>query len=226
MDKKAITEVVSILREEIRKFDTPIVTKLARKNNDPFIILVSTVISSRTKDETTRKVTEELFKHIRTAKELGTIDEEELASLIFPAGFYRMKAKNLKRLGQELTTRFNGNVPDTIDELLSLPGVGRKTANLVLVEAFDKYGVCVDTHVHRISNRLGFVRTKTAPKTERELRRKLPRNLWKEYNKILVAFGQNICKPINPRCDTCPVNKLCEKVGVRSKYLSEVIEDD
>ncbi len=165
MDKKAITEVVSILREEIRKFDTPIVTKLARKNNDPFIILVSTVISSRTKDETTRKVTEELFKHIRTAKELGTIDEEELASLIFPAGFYRMKAKNLKRLGQELTTRFNGNVPDTIDELLSLPGVGRKTANLVLVEAFDKYGVCVDTHVHRISNRLGFVRTKTAPKT-------------------------------------------------------------
>ncbi|MCD6098522.1 endonuclease III [bacterium] len=219
MNKKTITEVISILREETRKFNTPIVTKLAKKDKDPFIILISTVISSRTKDETTRKVTEKLFKHVKTAKELATIDEEKLASLIFPAGFYRVKAKNLKRLGQELITRFNGNVPETIEELVSLPGVGRKTANLVLVEAFGKYGVCVDTHVHRISNRLGFVKTRTPLETEREIRKKLPKDLWKEYNKILVAFGQNICKPTNPRCDLCPVNKLCEKVGVRSKYL-------
>jgi endonuclease-3 len=137
--------------------------------------------------------------------------------LIYPVGFYRTKARVLLGLCRDLLDRFGGRVPDTIDELLTLKGVGRKTANLVVTIGFAKPGICVDTHVHRISNRLGYVRTRTPEETEMALRAKLPRRYWIGYNDLLVSFGQNVCTPLSPRCSTCPVNDLCRKVGVTSR---------
>lgn len=175
-----------------------------------FKVLVSTILSARTKDETTEKVSEKLFKKVKSPEDLMYIDLKELERLIYPVGFYRAKAKNLKKLGEILVKNYGSKVPKNIEELVKFPGVGRKTANLVVTLAFDDYGICVDTHVHRICNRWDYVNTDTPEETEMELRRKLPKRYWKEINNLLVVFGREICSPV-PKCKTCyeEVRKIC-----------------
>jgi len=192
----------------------PIVTSLAEQERGPFQILISTILSSRTKDEVTAAASERLFSLAATPEKMQQLREEDIRKAIFPVGFYNTKARQILRVCGDLVERFTSRVPDTMEELLTLPGVGRKTANLVLSLGFEGDGLCVDTHVHRISNRLGYVRTKTPAETEMALRNKLPRKHWSVYNTLLVAFGQNVCKPISPHCSTCPVFRYCDRVGV------------
>jgi len=192
----------------------PSVTLVGKKWKSPFLVLVSCLLSLRTKDETTLPASERLFAQATTIEGILKLSVKEIETLIYPVGFYKTKARTLKGICQDLLERFNGQVPDELDDLLTLKGVGRKTANLVLTEGFGKLGVCVDTHVHRISNRLGYVKTKDPHETEFALREKLPTRYWIEYNALLVTWGQNICKPISPLCSQCPVNTICEKNGV------------
>jgi len=202
---------LDILNENLKK--DAIVDQIS-KNSDSsekaFKILVSTVLSARTKDETTAKVSKNLFKTVKNPKDLVDIPIEELEKLTYPVGFYKTKAKNLKKLGEILINEYDSKIPDSIDELVKLPGVGRKTANLVMTLAFDDYAICVDTHVHRITNRWNYVNTESPENTEIELRKKLPKNYWKRINNILVVFGQDICSP-SPKCDKCfsDVKKIC-----------------
>jgi len=181
---------------------------------DPFRVLVSTVVSARTKDETTKEVSERLFSRVRNVEDLAGISLPELERLLYPAGFYKTKARSLKKLAEVLLRQYGGKVPDTLEGLVALPGVGRKTANLVLIVAFGKPGVCVDTHVHRICNRWGLVRTKGPNETEVALRAAVPQRLWHRINALLVPFGREICRPTSPLCSRCPLNGLCPKVGV------------
>jgi len=180
------------------------------KSTEPFHVLIATVISQRTKDEVTYNVAEKLFSRYPDAKSLKDAPEEEIARLIYPAGFYKQKAKKIKEIAKIIDEEYGGNVPDTINELLKLPGVGRKTANIVLSRCFNQDVIAVDTHVHRIANRLGWVHTKTPEETERELMKVLPKKYWREINELLVMFGRTICKPIGPKCDICPVKDYCE----------------
>lgn len=212
--RSPIHEIVRILREEVRSLTEPIVTEISRTRRDPFEILISTILSLRTKDDVTRAASRRLFHVARTPREILELPEEEIARLIFPVGFYKTKARRLKDVSADILERFGGAVPDNLDELLKLPGVGRKTANLVVTLGYGKQGICVDTHVHRVSNRLGYVSTKTPEQTEMELRKKLPPEYWIEYNDLLVAWGQNICKPISPFCSRCAIRPYCQQVGV------------
>lgn len=192
----------------------PIVTEIGVKTSDPFKVLISCILSLRTKDKTTRAASQRLFKLADNPKDILKLSAKKIEKQIYPVGFYRVKAKNILSICQSLIDKFGAKVPDDLDSLLTLKGVGRKTANLVLTEGFNKLGICVDTHVHRISNRFGFVATKNPFETEMALRKKLPKKFWKEYNTLLVTWGQNICKPILPLCRICAINKLCKKVGV------------
>ncbi len=210
-----IHRVVEILREEYTRWEEPIVTKVA-KARDPYRVLISTVISLRTKDEVTQTASERLFKRADTPDKMLRLSEEEIGKAIYPAGFYRVKAGNIRTISSILRTRYKGQVPDTLDELLSLPGVGRKTANLVITLAYGKPGICVDTHVHRIMNRLGYVHTKTPEKTEFAMRGRLPEQYWIEINDLLVTYGQNLCTPVSPFCSKCRMIDLCSRVGVKT----------
>jgi len=192
----------------------PSVTHTAKRSRDPFKVLISTVLSLRTKDETTSYASKKLFKMADNPLNMLAISSSEIEKAIYPVGFYRTKAKIIREVCRTLIEKYDSRVPDEIDELLKLKGVGRKTANLVVTLAYGKPGVCVDTHVHRISNRWGFIETRSPFQTEMVLRRKLPRKYWIDYNSLLVAFGQTICRPISPRCTECPVEQFCEKVGV------------
>ncbi len=212
MEKK-IEHIIKVLRKECKKFKEPIVTTISKKK-DPFKVLISTVLSLRTKDEVTHKAGERLFKRASTPYEIVKLSPEEIEKLIYPVGFYKRKARNIIDISKILIEKYNGAVPDSIDELLKLPGVGRKTANLVITLGYGKLGICVDTHVHRISNRLGIVKTKTPEETEFALRKILPKKYWIEYNDLLVTWGQNICTPISPKCSICKIFPYCEKVGV------------
>ncbi len=214
MDTKTCLKVLDILEREFPKWNAPVVTLLAQQTKDPYKVLISTIISLRTKDETTAEASKRLFEKASTPEEMLKLSEEEIAKLIYPAGFYKNKAKQIKEISRKIVEEYGGKVPDSIDELLKFKGVGRKTANLVVSEGFGKPAICVDTHVHRICNRMGFVKTKTPEETEIELRKKLPKEYWSKVNKLLVAFGQTICKPISPLCSKCPVSQYCEKVGV------------
>ena len=189
---------------------------MAGTTGDPFRILIACILSLRTQDTTTGPAAARLFAVAPTPAEMLRLPAAQIAKLIYPVGFYRTKARVILGICRDLLERFGGRVPDTIDELLTLNGVGRKTANLVVTMGFSKPGICVDTHVHRISNRLGYVRTKTPEETEMALRARLPRRFWIGYNDLLVSFGQNVCTPISPRCSTCPVRALCRRVGVTS----------
>ncbi len=209
-----IHKIIQILREETRQFEVPIVTEVSERRRDPFEVLVTTILSLRTKDEVTREAAHRLFDKVHTPQDILDMKEQELARIIYPVGFYKTKAKNLKNISNDLIEKFDGGVPDDLDELLKLKGVGRKTANLVVTLAFGKPGICVDTHVHRVSNRLGYVATKTPEATEMALREKLPRQYWIEYNDLLVTWGQNICRPISPFCSKCAIRSLCRQVGV------------
>ncbi|MHA1833279.1 MAG: endonuclease III [Candidatus Baldrarchaeia archaeon] len=213
IDNSNISEVLSIVRKAVSKFERPAVSVVA--NRDPFKVLIATILSARTKDEVTIKASRKLFSAADNPQDMLKLGEEKISELIYPVGFYRNKAKNIVQICKELVEKYNGKVPDTMEELLKLKGVGRKTANLVLILGYDKMGICVDTHVHRITNRWGYVKTRTPEETEMELRKKLPKKHWKEINELLVSFGQHICKPVKPQCNTCPVQKLCPRIGVR-----------
>lgn len=182
---------------------------------DPFRILIGCLLSLRTKDETTGPASERLFALASTPAGILALSTAEIERAIFPVGFYRTKARVLHRVCRDLLDRFDGAVPSDLDALLTLHGVGRKTANLVVTFGFGLPGICVDTHVHRITNRLGFVRTRSPEDTERALRRRLPRRHWIGLNDLLVAFGQNLCHPTSPRCSVCPVTTWCARTGVR-----------
>lgn len=213
-----VTHVFRILQKEAENWQDETVGNVTR---DPFFVLIGGVLSHRTQDKTTRKVLLRLREFIRKPEDLLVFSQEDLAHLIYPVGFYREKAKRLKDIAQVLLERHGGKVPDSEEELLRLPGVGRKTANLVLSLAFGKPAICVDTHVHRITNRLGLVSTKTPEETERELQKVLPQDLWGKVNHLLVLFGQNVCLPRNPRCSTCPIASFCERRGVTQEGLRE-----
>ncbi|MCX7760137.1 MAG: endonuclease III [Hydrogenothermaceae bacterium] len=208
MDK--VDKIFEILNKEYPKWNAPVIQFMAQNGDDPFKILVSTILSLRTKDEVTAKASERLFKVVKTPQDLLNLSEEEIEKLIYPVGFYRNKAKVLKEVARELIQNYNGKVPDNLEDLLKLKGVGRKTANLVLSAAYKKPAICVDTHVHRIANRVGFVKTKDPHQTEFELMKVIPQKYWQDINKLFVAFGQTICKPIKPKCDECPINDYCE----------------
>lgn len=209
-----IRAIVTILREKVPQFDVPIVTEISRGRRDPFEVLVGTVLSLRTKDEVTREAAKRLLAEANNCFALLVLPEKRIEELIYPVGFYKNKARTLKGICADLVNRFNGRVPDELDDLLSLKGVGRKTANLVLTLGFSKPGICVDTHVHRVSNRLGYVNTKTPEETEMALRNKLPLEYWLEYNDLLVTWGQNVCRPISPFCSRCAIRMHCRRVGV------------
>ena len=181
---------------------------------DPFRVLIACILSLRTQDTTTGPAAARLFAVADTPERMLELTPARIEKLIYPVGFYRTKAGVILGICRDLLAKFGGRVPATIDELLTLDGVGRKTANLVVTMGFNKPGICVDTHVHRISNRLGYVRTRTPEETEIALRAHLPRRYWIGYNDLLVAFGQNICAPISPKCSGCPVTALCRRVGV------------
>jgi endonuclease-3 len=180
----------------------------------PWAVLVSTIISLRTKDEVTLVSSRRLLEKAENPAKLLAMKEEKIEKLIYPAGFYRNKAASLKKIASILLEKYNGNVPATMDELLALPGVGRKTANLVLTEAFDLDGLCVDIHVHRISNRCGWLSSKNPEETEMILRKILPKKYWKKINYFLVLYGQMLCRPVSPFCSNCVIKKWCNRCGV------------
>ncbi|MHA1596587.1 MAG: endonuclease III domain-containing protein [Candidatus Asgardarchaeia archaeon] len=206
IDNSNIHYVIERVEDFVSKFNRLLIS---RRKMDPFRILIATVLSSRTKDEVTIKAVERLFSVINSPEELAKLSEEEVSRIIYPVGFYRIKARTIIEISRKICEDYDGKVPDSMEELLKLRGVGRKTANLVLTEAFDKMGICVDTHVHRIFNRWGYVKTRTPYETEISLRERLPKKYWKKINRILVSFGKNVCKPLHPRCDICPINDLC-----------------
>jgi endonuclease-3 len=207
-------EMIDKLKETL-KDDVPAITKISRaEKRDPYLVLVGTLLSLRTKDELTEKVMARLTKEVRTAEGMLAIPIERLQKLIYPVGFYKNKSITLKNVSEILVNKYGGKVPDSIDELLTLKGVGRKTANLVVTEGYNKPGICVDTHVHRISNRIGIVKTKNPHQTEEALRIVLPKKYWIIYNTLLVTFGKKICTPISPHCSTCPISHLSKKIDV------------
>jgi len=215
----AIDNILSILTNEVRGYQVPVVDLIAVQTKDPFRILVATILSARTKDETTAKAASRLFKRAPDLESLVSLDEGSITKLIYPVGFYKNKAKYLKELPSALE-QFGGRIPDTVEELIKLPGVGRKTANLVVVVAFNKPAICVDTHVHRIMNIWGYVQTKTPFETEMALRQKLPEKYWIKINSVLVAFGQATCKPVRPHCDRCIIAQYCPQIGVTPRKHS------
>jgi endonuclease-3 len=213
-----IHKVIPIVREQVKSLNIPWLEHMVQNNpqdRDPFKVLVSCILSLRTQDRTTGNASEKLFTLASDVKAMSELPVKTIERAIYPVGFYRVKARRIKELSTILAKNYNLKVPDNLDELLKLKGVGRKTANLVLTKGYGKPGICVDTHVHRITNRWGFVRTKTPEETEFTLRKRLPRKYWLEINGLLVAFGQGICKPISPLCTQCRINRFCKKVGVR-----------
>ena len=214
MQDSRINNIIQILKKDLAVGTMPIVSHLAADQRDPFVILISTLLSLRTKDEVTAIATEKLFQLASTPQEMLQISATKIAKTIYPVGFYHVKAYTIHNVCRELIERFLSKVPDNLDDLLSIKGVGRKTANLVVALAYGKDAICVDTHVHRISNRLGYVKTKTPEETEFALREKLPRCHWIIYNTIMVAFGRKTCKPVSPLCSQCPIFKYCDRIGV------------
>ncbi len=214
MEGNQIIEVLKVLERESRKWNKPYVEEVKKRTYDPFLVLVSCILSLRTKDEVTHQASERLFLHAKTPEDILKLGEKKISELIYPVGFYRIKARNLVKISQILKVNYHSKVPDTVEELLKLPGVGRKTATLVVSLGYGKPAICVDTHVQRIANRWGLVKTKTPEETERELKKRIPKDYWRLVNSILVAFGQTICKPVSPFCSKCPVEKFCKRVGV------------
>jgi endonuclease-3 len=215
MNARTLSRVIARLKAKAPEWNPTALANVAdQTERDPFRILIACLLSLRTKDETTGPAAERLFALAHVPEAMLRLTPRRIEQAIFPVGFYRTKARVILGVCGDLLARFGGQVPDNLDALLTLKGVGRKTANLVTTMGFGKPGICVDTHVHRISNRLGFVRTKSPDQTELALRRKLPRRHWIELNDLLVAFGQNVCQPLSPRCSTCPVRALCRRIGV------------
>jgi endonuclease III len=214
VNRRNVGRLLAEIRREAPGWNAPVLTLMAAEKRDPFLTLIGCILSLRTKDETTAVAAPRLFSQAATPQAILAMEPEAIAKLIYPVGFYRTKARTLCAISQKLIDDYDGRVPDDIDELIKLPGVGRKTANLVVTEAYGKPGICVDTHVHRISNRWGLVQAATPDKTEQALREALPRHYWIEYNSLLVAFGQTLCQPVSPWCSRCPVARSCPRIGV------------
>jgi endonuclease III len=206
-----------ILRREAPRWHTPVVTLIAEASDSPFKVLISCILSLRTQDSTTAQASRRLFALADSPETMVGLTAEKIEQAIFPVGFYRTKARTILEICRNLIEKYSGRVPDEIEELIKFKGVGRKTANLVVTLGYNKPGICVDTHVHRISNRWGYIKTATPDKTEAALRQKLPRQYWIEYNDLLVSFGQQLCRPISPLCSQCPVAKYCSQIGVTTK---------
>jgi endonuclease III len=211
---REIHEAILLLQEAVRQWQTPAVTLVSQREDDPFKVLISCILSLRTQDRTTAAASERLFALADTPAGMAALTTEAIEKAIYPVGFYRVKAVQIGGICTALLDRYQGTVPDDLDELLKFKGVGRKTANLVVTLGFGKPGICVDTHVHRICNRWGYVATKTPEETEFTLRGKLPGEYWIVINDLLVTFGQNQCHPVSPRCSSCPLRHLCDRVGV------------
>jgi endonuclease-3 len=214
MTDPEIHEAIALLDEAVRKWQSPAVTIVSQREGDPFKVLISCILSLRTQDKTTGAASKRLFALASTPGTMAGLPVEEVEKAIYPVGFYRNKARQIIDICRDLEENYGGRVPDTIEGLLRFKGVGRKTANLVVTLGFGKPGICVDTHVHRICNRWGYVSTKTPEETEFALRAKLPQEYWLTINDILVTFGQNLCHPVSPRCSACPVAAMCDRVGV------------
>jgi endonuclease-3 len=214
LNDRDIHIVIATLRDAARAWTLPYVTDLAQRARDPFRVLISTMLSLHTKDATTAEASKKLFALAATPRAMLKLKHNEIEHAIYPVGFYRAKARNILLTCQELIRQYNGNVPDDLNALIALPGVGRKTANLVITQGFGKPGICVDTHVHRITNRWGYVKTNMPEQTEIVLRAKLPGEYWIAINDLLVALGQNICHPTSPKCSLCPVHAHCARIGV------------
>jgi len=216
MTIKHFDEIFSALKKELRKYNQPVVSRSKQENKDtPFVTLVSCLLSLRTKDKVTEQASRRLLIKYNTPEKLVQLSEQQIASLIYPVGFYKTKAKRIKEISQLLLDKYQGKVPDRFEELLTLKGVGRKTANVVMVYGHKKHGYLpIDTHCHRIPNRFGWIKTKTPEDTEYALKKILPSEYWDDFNDLFVTFGQTICVPISPFCSRCPVEQYCKKVGV------------
>lgn len=212
---KVIDRVFEILSREVGALHEPIVGKVAREG-DPYKVLISTMLSLRTKDATTEQACSKLFAIASSPEEITRTPLDVIERAIFPVGFYKTKARSIRETSRIILEKFGGTVPSDMDQLLGLPGVGRKTANLVIILGFDDMGICVDTHVHRISNRWGYVSTKTPEATEMKLREILPERYWKDINNFLVPYGQYVCLPVSPFCSKCKLFSLCGRIGVKS----------
>jgi endonuclease III len=215
MREDQIHAAIKILRREIRQWQEPVVGVVARESaRDPFRILISCLLSLRTKDKTTSEASARLFALAHTPAALLKLSQRSIERAIYPVGFYRTKAKAIHAICRRLLEVYEGKVPQSIDELMTLAGVGRKTANLVVTVGYQKPGICVDIHVHRISNRWGYVKTKTPEETEQALRARLPKRYWITFNDLLVTYGQNLCQPVSPFCSRCKLIDMCDRVGV------------
>ena len=214
INARSVGKLLRVIRRHAPGWNAPIVGLIAVEKRDPFLTLIGCILSLRTKDQMTAVACERLFAQARAPDVMLAMAPKTLEKLIYPVGFYRTKARVIRGICRDLIDKFGGEVPDNIDDLLTLNGVGRKTANLVVTQAFHKPGICVDTHVHRISNRWGLVKTTTPDKSEMALREVLPRRHWLEYNPLLVAFGQTLCHPTSPWCSRCPVETMCPRLGV------------
>ena len=219
MKTGSIPVVLRKLGRAIRGLEEPAVEKIAEESlEDPFQVLISTMLSAQTRDPVTAEASARLFRVARTPRTMAALPVSKIQRLIYPVSFYRVKARNVKETCRQVMERFGGHVPATMEELLTLPGVGRKTANLVLILSHaSRDNICVDTHVHRISNRLGWVQTKMPDQTEQALYRVVPRRYWPRVNLYLVTWGQNVCRPVYPRCQACVVSRDCPRIGVRLK---------
>jgi len=206
--------VLRLVKKSIQQWAVPVIARLAEDGPDPFKILVACILSLRTRDQTTSEASARLFALSADPFSMANTKVKKIEKAIFPVGFYRTKAKQIREVSIQICQEFQGKVPDTIEALVRLPGVGRKTANLVRTVGYKKPGICVDVHVHRICNRLGYVATKKPDETECILRQQLPKKHWIIFNDLLVPFGQNQCTPISPRCSSCPISPYCQRVGV------------
>ncbi len=215
MLQKQLREAMAILQRDVPTWDVPVVSLIAQESHDPYRVLISTLLSLRTLDQTTGPAAQRLFALADTPAAMVGLDRQTVERVIYPVGFYRNKAGQILEISQRLLDHFDGRVPDDLDVLLTFNGVGRKTANLVLAEGYGIPALCVDTHVHRISNRWGYIKTKDPFDTEMTLRKKLPSEYWLVYNPCLVALGQHRCKPTSPMCSQCPVAHVCQRVGVQ-----------
>ncbi len=214
MNRKEFIQYWPVLKKQVKSLQLPWLDQMTATDRDPFKVLVSCLLSLRTQDKVTGEASRRLFQLAQNPGEMSRLPVSKIEKAIYPVGFYRVKAQRIRELSLELIQNYGGRVPDSIDDLLRLKGVGRKTANLVVTLAYDKEGICVDTHVHRITNRWGLVKTKTPGQTEFALRETIPVRYWKELNGILVAFGQGICRPISPVCSQCRVLPVCDRIGV------------
>lgn len=217
--KNPSNEVIDLIMDRLTATLTslkpPVVGIIADTTKDPFLVLISCILSLRTRDETTAAASARLFGIADTPRTLLNLNEAQIANAIYPVSFYRNKAKSIRSIAGILEEKYGGKVPEALETLLTLPGVGRKTANLVIAIGFGKPAICVDIHVHRISNRIGYINTTQPDESERVLRKKLPKRYWIRYNDVLVPFGQHICTPLSPFCSRCPITAYCRRIGVK-----------